>query len=92
MVISQCFDCFAVQEAEQNPYVICDTCAAKEKGPMVIYIYSNGEWDYEWEMDYSGLNPNEYDKHTVRVDLDRLYAYKDLTLLQIKACEEALSE
>lgn len=53
---------------------------------MVIYIYPNGEWEYEW--DYCPLYLNV----AVRVDLDRLDAYKDLTPLQIKACEEALSE
>lgn len=53
---------------------------------MVIYVYYNGDWEYEW--DYSPL----YCNAAIRIDLDRLYEYKDLTPLQIKACEEALSE
>jgi hypothetical protein len=53
---------------------------------MVIYIYSNGEWDYEWNFYEVSWDT------AIRVDLDRLNAYKDLTPLQIKACEEALSE
>lgn len=53
---------------------------------MVIYIYENGEWDYEWNY-----HQVPWDQ-AVRVDLDRLWSYKDLTPVQIKACEEALSE
>lgn len=55
---------------------------------MVIYIDPDGSWIYDWE-----INAETWvDLKAVRVDLDRLDAYKDLTPLQIKACEEALSE
>lgn len=53
---------------------------------MVIYIWADGDWEYEWEFYHRDF------KLAVRVDLDRLYSYDDLTPLQIKACEEALSE
>lgn len=32
-----CFTCFAVREAEQNPDEVCDSCYEKEKNMVVIY-------------------------------------------------------
>lgn len=55
---------------------------------MVIFIWDDGRWLYDFEYTYRLTgDPTPY----VRVDLDRLYDYKDLTPTQIKACEEALN-
>lgn len=56
---------------------------------MVIYVWPDGEWCYDFMFDYrrSALN------HSYKmINLDRLYDYKDLTKEEIKACEDALSD
>lgn len=55
---------------------------------MVIYVFDDGSWLYDFEH---GLRMS-VNLPAARIDLDRLYDYKDLTPIQIKACEEALNE
>lgn len=55
---------------------------------MIIYVWPNGEWCYEWDWCLE-----DEDWATSRmINLDRLYEYKDLTKEEIKACEDALSD
>lgn len=54
---------------------------------MVIYVWPDGQWcyDFMWEECF----PPEDAR---MINLDRLYDYKDLTPLQVKAIEDALSD
>ncbi|MNY61837.1 hypothetical protein D3C86_1985680 [compost metagenome] len=52
---------------------------------MVIYIWPNGDWCYEWGNSQHDL------KVAKKVDLDKWYDY-DLTEKEVLACLEAIGE
>lgn len=55
---------------------------------MNISIWPNGEWAYDFMYD----SAKAVEEGARVVNLDRLYLYKDLTKVEIKAIEDALSD
>lgn len=54
---------------------------------MVIYIWEDGYWIYEWSV----LSEGRYISDAKRIDLDKWYDY-DLNEKEVLACLEAIGE
>lgn len=54
---------------------------------MVIYVWEDGYWVYEWDVHLRDRKPS----HAKRIDLDKWYDY-DLNEKEVLACLEAIGE